>query len=237
MDIVLAPRFERELVDHGAQSKNLVVAVLVTGPGAKDVGVTGHLLLCRCTLVSCVLLEAVGVLLAASFHGRRPIDLAVVDLLFVAPELISTSLFRLAVHVKTTLIARVRVAIGTKTTEAVETLLVIEAKLLVGTEERRSHVLRNTGIGVDVGEIDSLLLIEIALLYLVVLLEVLGRVEFVRVERLHLERWLLVFLGHVRPLWLDVVFWVGALRVLDKVLLRHPVTVGNERANAVEEAI
>ena len=237
VNIVLASRLEGKFVDHGSQGEDLVVAVLVAGPGAENVSVARHLLLCGCRLVCLVVLEAVSILFAAALHGRSPVDLAVVNLLLPAPDLVGTSLLRLAVHFKTALVARVGVAVGAEAAEAIKALLVVETDFLVGAKEGSSHVLGNTGVGVDVGQVDLLLLVEVARLDLVVILEVLGRVELVRVKRYRVHWRLLVFLGHVWPLWLDIVLGIWALRVLDIVLFGHPVAKGDESANAVEEAI
>jgi hypothetical protein len=97
--------------------------------------------------------------------------------------------------------------------------------------------LRDTRISIDVGSIDILLLVDEAGVDLVVRLQILGRVELVGVKGLGVHWRLLVLLGHVGPLGLDIVLGVGALRVLDVVLLRHPVAVGDERADAIEEAV
>ena len=58
----------------------------------------------------------------------------------------------------------------------------------------------------------------------------------VRVEGHGVDGGLLVLLGEDGLLGLDVVLGVRALRVLDKVLLRDPVGVGHNGADAVEEA-
>jgi len=232
--IVLTTRLESKLVDHSTQTQDLVVAVLVAGPGAENVGVTRKLLLAIHNL-GAVLLEAVRVLLMASLLGIGPLDLAVVDLLLPAPDLLRAGLLGLARHLEASLVARVRVAIGAKASETLEADLVVHAELLVRAEERCRLVLGNARVGVDVGQVDLLLGIEEAGLDLVVGLEPSLRLEGVGVEGHRVHGWLLVVLARVRPLLLDVVLGVGAGRVLDVSLLGNPVVVGDEGADTVPE--
>ena len=224
VDVVLAARLDGELVDHGADGQNLVVAILVAGPGAQDVRVAGHLRLDRLLIgAGSILLETDFVLLVASLLSCGPANVAVVDLLLPVPDLVGTSLFRLGRHLEAALVAGVGVAVGSKATETVEAHLVIQTDLLVRAEHGRGHVLGDTRVRVNVGGADLLGCVEVACLDLVVGLEVGVGVVLVGLEGDGVERGLLVVLGHVRPLGLDVVLRVGRLRVLDIVLLRHPV--------------
>lgn len=238
VDVILAARLQRQFVDHSTDGQELVVAILVASPGTEDVGVARKLLLSDTTIRGCgVFVEAVLVLLVATLLSTCPAHLPVVDLLLPTPDLVSASLLRLVSHVEATFLARVRVTVGTEAAETIKALGVVEAKLLVRTEEGCSHVLGDAGVSVDIGGIDLLILIKVAGLDLVMLLQEGFRGKLVRIEGDRVHRGFLVILGHMRPLGLDVVLGVGALRVLDKVLLRHPVAIGYEVAYTTEETV
>lgn len=170
VNVVFTARLQRQLCNHGAEGVELVVVEVVTSPDAQDVGVTADL------AVGVFLFETSLVLVVALLHGLAPVDVGVVDCAHLFKHLVGADVFRVETGSKSTSGSVVAITIRAQSAEPFVANIVSDAEFFVSAKERSSVISGDTGIDIDVGNFDFVLVVHVASLDLAMLLRVLIRV-------------------------------------------------------------